>query len=391
MATFSMAKHLTCSVAELTPRGRGAVATIAVQGTNAVDLVERLFFPANGLPLSRQPVGRIIFGRWRRAKDKGIGEELVVCCFGPSLVEVHCHGGQAASERVIGLLESEGCRRVDASYFVRSHSADPLIADAHLALAEATTERVAAVLMVQYRGALSREVGKILRLIEVKKAVDALDALQTLDRFSVVGRRLLTPARIVFAGKPNTGKSSLVNAMLGYQRSIVHDRAGTTRDVLVATTAIDGWPVQLVDTAGLTSVIGDPIETEGVVRTHAQVALADVVLLVTDVASGLTREETRFQRAVGDRVVTVLNKVDLACPAPWAWLAGHETSAWTGAGVARLLQAVSRHLVAEVPPPGSAVPFLDRHFRAIEEAIAAVQQTSWPIARRAMLRMQRAD
>lgn len=391
MTAPPMVKHLTCSVAELTSRGRGAVATVAVHGSNAIELVGRLFSAVNGQPLSLQPAGRIVFGQWRSAQGEDIGEELIVCCHGPSSVEIHCHGGQAASERIVRSLESQGCRRVDASHFVRSHSEDQLVSDAHLALSEATTDRVAAVLMDQYRGSLSCAVRNILQLIEAARAAEALDVLQTLNRFSVAGRRLLTPARIVLAGKPNTGKSSLVNAVLGYQRSIVHGQSGTTRDVLVATTAIDGWPVQIVDTAGLATVIRDPVETEGVLRAHAQIGLADVVLLVTDVVSRWTREEIQLHRAVGDRVVLVLNKVDLACPARGAWPRGYTTSARTGEGIDRLLQAVSRHLVAETPPAGSAIPFLDRHFRAISRAISAIQQNDLQGARQAMLRMQRAE
>src|SRR6185503_7750192 len=106
-----------------------------------------------------------------------------------------------------------------------------------------------------------------------------------------VGLHLTTPWRVVFAGPPNVGKSSLVNALLGYPRAIVYDQPGTTRDVLTASTAFDGWPFELRDTAGLRDGISlDSVEVEGVARARAQIATADLVVFVHDRSAGLDRQ-----------------------------------------------------------------------------------------------------
>ena len=189
---------------------------------------------------------------------------------------------------------------------------------------------------------------------------------------------LVEPWRLVIAGPPNAGKSSLINALVGYRRAIVHDRPGTTRNAVGACTAFDGWPVEFIDTAGLRAT-ADPLENAGIDRAAEQIAAADAVLLVFDAAEAWTGEAAAMasQFATATPVAIVVhNKIDLL-PAPIAdelptvpddRPAGIAISALTGAGIETLVRETLRRLVGSGPPPGAAVPFMASHLAALREA-----------------------
>ena len=168
----------------------------------------------------------------------------------------------------------------------------------------------------------------------------------------------------MIAGRPNVGKSSLINALLGYQRSIVYDQPGTTRDVVTATTAIDGWPVQLIDTAGLRDS-ADTIEAEGVKRARDQMSSADLLLQVSDLSQPW-QEPAAYDEPPPR--LWIHNKADLprhdGLPRP----DGLEVSAEKGMGLASLIELVSRNLVPLPPDPGEAVPFLPQQITALRAA-----------------------
>ncbi|MFV2070751.1 MAG: hypothetical protein ACC645_27605, partial [Pirellulales bacterium] len=153
-------------VALLTPEGRGAIATIGVDGPGAVERVDRFFRPAGHHGIGQAAPGRILFGRWRDVD----GEELVVCRRDQQTVEIHSHGGPAAFEALLADLVRSGCRRVAWSEWVEQREPDRLRAAAAIALASAQTRRTAAILLDQFHGALARAVG------EVQQAVGASDA-----------------------------------------------------------------------------------------------------------------------------------------------------------------------------------------------------------------------
>jgi tRNA modification GTPase len=350
-------------VVVLTPPGRGAVATVRVEGPQAAERVAARFRSASGLVLNEQPIGKILFGRWG---GEDAGEELVVARRGERAWEIHGHGGAAAVAAIVQSLVTDGCERIAWRDWLRQTDSDPLRAEAHLALADVRTERAAAILLDQYHGALRRAVEQTLAALQADETPAAQRQLRDLLRREPLGRHLVAPWRVVLAGRPNVGKSSLVNALVGYRRAIVYDQPGTTRDVVTAPTAIDGWPVELADTAGLRAG-GEAIEAAGIERARAGLAAADVVVLVFDASAPWSAEDQQLADA-WPRAPRVHNKADLAREDP-ARPEGLFTSAKTGQGIDRLVAAISQLLWPEPTPPGQPVPFAERHFAALHAAL----------------------
>lgn len=366
----------TCHAAVLTPRGRGAVTTVVVDGPSATAMVGQLFQPAAGRRLDQFPCDRIVFGYWRAPRAAGEvpacgGEELVVCRRSAERIEIHCHGGSAAVDQVLDTLAAAGCQTLSAADWMLGRGPDRLIAEARLALARARTLRVAAVLLDQYRGALSRSVVQAIQYINAGRPSAAQHTLHTLLAWSHFGQRLIHPWQVVLVGKTNAGKSSLLNALLGYQRSLVDHAAGTTRDVLMARTAVAGWPVELADTAGSRAAASD-LESEGVSRAARHLATADLVLVVSDVSTAWSDEDEQWVRIARQAPIIVHNKCDLVTSIPSARPTGVVTSAMTAAGLPELLDVVAQRLVPSVPPPGTAVPFRAHHEQELTLALQAL-------------------
>jgi len=230
-------------------------------------------------------------------------------------------------------------------------------------------------LLEQTQGALDRELS---RLIEESRGPHHL-ALEHLDRLIARGQvagRLTNGWGVVIAGRPNVGKSRLLNALAGYQRAIVDSTPGTTRDLVTALTAFDGWPVELVDTAGVRDT-DDAIERSGIDRTLRQTETADLVLQLLDRSQPLRDEDHALIRRPGPSLL-VATKADL--PAAWEpsdpTLAGRPirvVSAERGAGLDELIAAVVAALVPIPPEPGAGVPFRRAHLDRLERAGAALE------------------
>ena len=361
-----------CRFATLTPPGRGAVASIAVFGHGAREVVARLFTPVAGRSLLDYPVGRVVVGHWpARGEDAGAtnspGEELVVSLRAPDQVEVHCHGGMAAIGAIVRSLEQEGCQAGQPVDWLRSQESDRLVIDARQALTQASTSRTAAILLDQYRGALSDAVDAIRRALVDSQTGTALRQLERLLNGTRLGEHLVRPWQIVLVGKTNVGKSSLINALLGYQRALVYHEAGTTRDILTDVTAFSGWPVELADTAGLRTA-GDGIESEGIRRARQRAAQADLLLVVSDVSQTWTQDDAPWRASSSRAVILVHNKFDLVEAPPQDRPAGLLTSATTGGGIAELIDAITEHLVPNPPLSGTPLPFLPEHGQMLRNA-----------------------
>jgi len=345
-----MAETPSFQVVQLTPPGRGAVATILVEGPGAVDAVGRQFRSKSGRPLESFDCDRLVFGRFGPRP----GEEVVTRRCRTGSVELHCHGGSAAAAMIERTMAAAGGRAVEWQDWVADRYQDPIAAAAYLALAEAPTERTAAILLDQYHGALQRGLDEIGRALGNNDAAAARKLADVLLARYAIGRHLVRPWRVVLAGRPNVGKSSLINALVGYPRVIVHHAAGTTRDVVTVQTALDGWPIELCDTAGLHQR-GNAEEQAGVKLARQKLAAAELVILVFDAGQQWSAADRALVRSWPQALV-VHNKSDLPSGGG-SRAAGLATSALRGEGIEALQRAVVDRLVPQPPPPGAAVPF----------------------------------
>jgi tRNA modification GTPase len=162
-----------------------------------------------------------------------------------------------------------------------------------------------------------------------------------------------------------------MNATVGYNRSIVFDQPGTTRDVVTATSVLDGWPVELADTAGLREA-RDTIEGEGVALARDEVQTADLVILVRD-ATATSSENGEEQFSRSQPMLVVLNKVDL-CGNVSPGTSDVQVSARTGEGIDTFIDAIVQRLVANPPKRGEAVPFTPRLCEAFRVALSEAEQ-----------------
>ncbi len=359
----------TTTACLLTPQGRAAVASIAVRGPSALEAVDLHFHAAAGKRLDAYPLGRIVFGRWEHAT--GDTEQLVVCRRNSEEVEIHCHGGNAAAESILEQLERAGCQIVTWPLLLCERSRDSIEAEAHIAITAARTERTAAILLDQLRGALRAAIDRVIEQMALQQWDAALSILHELKDRRAFGFHLTTSWQVVLCGRPNAGKSSLINALLGYERAIVYDQPGTTRDVLTAHTAIDGWPVELADTAGLRET-DDMLEAASHRSARGRLERADLVLLVFDASQARTDEDAALSAAWPGALV-VHTKTDLVQGEMEQSLVGIPTSIVLQTGLEELLAEVAGRLIPAPPPSGSAVPFTRRQIDHIERSITALR------------------
>ncbi|WP_404308929.1 GTPase [Neorhodopirellula lusitana] len=268
---------------QLTASGRSAVAVIGLNGDDAESCIHKCFKAVRD---SDYQPGQVRYGDWNVANlttDRGsaidAGESVVVTPLAANRFEIHAHGGIAAVQRILKSLTACGVRVVDAENFASLDSASFIQRENEQVLQRCTTIRNAAIALDQCRTGLPAWLAKI---ESSQPNVEALVSFaETALAFSHVGLRLSQPYRVVLAGPPNVGKSSLINRLVGFGRSITHNEAGTTRDVVDCDTVIAGLALRLSDTAGIRDGGGE-IEREGIRRGALAVGQADLVLLVVD-------------------------------------------------------------------------------------------------------------
>jgi tRNA modification GTPase len=360
------------------------------------------------------PAGRLRLGRM----GEGLGDEVVAVILpgeDPPSVEIQCHGGPAAIGLVIEALEAAGAKQAGVSDWALHQGASRIEAEAMIDLAGAPTLRTAEILLEQAQGALERELAHVIHEIrECSRGSGATPragsvspdgvrfrgsgvspesvcsrgsgvspdtpsiAVEHLDRLLKRGKtgiRLLKGWRVVIAGRPNVGKSRLLNALAGYARAIVHSAPGTTRDVVTVATAFEGWPVELVDTAGFRAT-EDTVERSGIERALRQTETADLILKVLDRSEPLGDEDRQVISRPGPSLL-VASKADL--PAAWEpsdpVLAGRPiqvVSAERGDGLNELQRAIVVALLSDPPEPAVGVPFRAFHLECLERAREAL-------------------
>ncbi len=356
----------------LTPMGRGALSVVGVAGPGAVQFVSRLFSPRGARTLPDRPDGAIVFGSWHSRVD-GPGEDLVVVRRDADTLEIHCHGGLAAAEAVMTSLERLGVLRQTWPAWLRAGGMAEIELEAREALAGIGGPKAAAIVARQLAGGLQGEFDRIEGLLAAGDPTDANAALDRLVRAARVGLRLTRPWRVVLSGSVNAGKSSIINALAGYARSIVSPEPGTTRDLLETRVVLNGWEMDLVDTAGLREddateggVTG--VERAGIARAAAACETADLVLRVID---GRQIDEGHLTRFANHDLL-VFSKVDLTGDrGPTTRADAIWTSVITGEGIGELAGEIVRRLVPEeTNEPGllaDTVPFTDRQMKLVED------------------------
>ncbi len=331
-----------------TPPGRGAIAVIRVDNA-PVDwtaAARPVFQSHRGLPWCDLPVERLIYGRWGWTTP----EDVVVCRWNETSFEVHCHGGDAAVARILADLATLGFATVTAD---EQHAAvvGTVPSELDAAVTKAYTLRTADWLLQQTGSRWS----KALQRLSIMSPEAALSQLDEWLSWSDFARHLTEPWTVVLTGRPNVGKSSLINALLGYQRAIVTAQPGTTRDVVTALTAFDGWPVRLSDTAGQRTTT-DALEATGIARARQHVATADAVLLLFDQSQPPTPDDFALL-AMHPHGIIVAHKSD----EPDAW--GNQrpphaiqVSSHRGEGLEALQRALVQRLVPRLPPSDCPLP-----------------------------------
>src|SRR5665213_2797100 len=330
-----------------TPLGEGGLAVVRVSGAQALAIADKSFQPVgkNSLKPSAAPTHTIQFGKIVR-DEKVLDEVLLAILRAPrtftreDTVEISCHGGLLPAKLVLDALLAHGARLAEPGEFSKraflNGRIDLAQAEAVADLIHSRTELALAAANEQLAGKLSQRINKLrddlmLTLAHVEAHIDFPDEdispdtkgklLQRLEsgiafmdellRTANEGQILRRGIRAAIVGRPNAGKSSLLNQLLGHDRAIVSTIPGTTRDTIEETVDIRGLPVVFIDTAGLREA-RDEIEAEGIRRSRESLAKAELILHVLDASESLTgADETYLAEFAGKKRILVLNKIDL--------------------------------------------------------------------------------
>ncbi len=343
MADFSPA-DVVAAIA--TAPGAGAIAIVRLSGPGALVLADRLYRGA-APALAARPAGTFAHGSAVAPATGEILDDALWLVFraphsytGEDSVEIQCHGGSQAARRILDALLAAGARQADPGEFTKraflNGKIDMTQAEAVLDLIQARSERAARLATAQLEDALGRRIRALYdALLAVSADIEAMldfpdDELpqsvpnDILGRLQAVfgeiqalldtwreGHVLRDGARVVIAGAPNVGKSTLLNLLAGRDRAIVSPHPGTTRDTIEEAVVLNGYPLQLVDTAGLRDAPCE-IEQEGIRRTRRALAEADLCVCLVDASRELSAEEKSFLDAHDpQKILVLLNKIDL--------------------------------------------------------------------------------
>jgi tRNA modification GTPase len=330
-----------------TPLGEGGLAVIRISGAQAFTVADKIFQPLGkkSFKPSAADSHTIHFGKIVRG-EKMIDEVLLAVLRAPrtftreDTVEISCHGGILPAKLVLDAVLENGARLAEPGEFTKraflNGRIDLAQAEAVADLIHSRTELALAAANEQLAGKLSQRINelrdammKTLAHVEahidfpdediapetraqlIKRLEDGVAFMDELLRTANEGQILRRGIRAAIIGRPNAGKSSLLNQLLGHDRAIVSPIAGTTRDTIEETANIRGIPVVFIDTAGLREA-RDEIEAEGIRRSRESLAKAELILHVFDASEPLTAaDENHFNEFAGKKIIFVRNKTDL--------------------------------------------------------------------------------
>ena len=337
--------NLQTTFAQVTPSGRAAITTIVVRGPNAINIVANFFESASKKILAEVPVNNILFGKWQAPLT--VAEDLVICLREIDVVEIHCHGGTAAAESISTCLQSRGC--VETSWQQQtSHHYDgsAYCQDVWKLVPFTTTMTTTQIALRHATGEIDRLLDDVRQEISSGEMASAAALLKPYLSTYELGRHIIDPFVVVIAGRPNAGKSSLLNALTGINRSIVNPQAGTTRDVLQYKTMVCGWGISFWDTAGIRAD-AQALEQLGIAKAEQAIATADLVIWVHDVTENWQSQVEQVERELGDiNCLVVVNKTDIQ-QAGDNYPSHIAVSAKTGERIDELLNKIVERLIGD--------------------------------------------
>lgn len=342
-------KEFDTIAAIATPVGEGGISIIRVSGEKAIEISDSVFRAKNGKKISEMKTYTMRYGNIiDRETDDIIDEVIVALMKGPKsftaedVVEINCHGGVVATNKVLEQVIKAGARIAEPGEFTKRAFLNGRIdlsqAEAVMDIISAKTEVSMKAAVQQSKGRLSQEINvlcdnllNVLAAIEhtvdfteddeeinpsvtenIKRKVEEfLQNTNNLLETAEEGKIIREGLSMVIVGKPNVGKSSLLNVLLNEKRAIVTDIAGTTRDVIEEYINLDGIPIKIVDTAGIRDT-EDVVEKIGVEKSREKINEADLVVLMLDMSRDLDDEDREIIESVkGKKYICILNKVDL--------------------------------------------------------------------------------
>ena len=389
-----------------TPPGEGAIALVRVSGANAVGVADKIFH-GKEMPSRFEPhvqhFGEI-FGPERRLIDQVMlsVHRAPASYTGEDLIEISCHGGMLVSAKVLEACLRAGARAARPGEFTEraflNGKMDLTQAEAVIDLIRAKTDLALRSATEQLEGRLGEQIRKIrdelvellahinasidfpeegitpdegetlrARLGSIREEIAAL--LATADQ----GRILREGVRVVIYGATNAGKSSLLNRLLGYDRVIVSDTHGTTRDTIEETFNLDGIPIRLLDTAGLRTSTSE-LEREGIARTEKSLQLADLRLHIAD--RNMSKPPHIEERVRDSNEIIVLNKSDLPENRDWKDFHAVRISCLTGEGLPELQKEILARITKQNLKPESPVAINTRHRDCLRRALESCDRAT---------------
>ncbi len=404
-----------------TPIGEGGIGIIRLSGKEAIDIADRIFLPRGSKTLKDVTSHTITYGFIVDPSHGGkIDEVLVTVMRSPrtytreDVVEINCHGGMLPLKTVLQLLLREGARIAEPGEFTRRAFLNGRIdlsqAEAVIDIIKAGSDRAERLALAQLEGKLSRTItGLQDRITALCACVEAQidfpeDELETVRKHEVIetmraigkellylsagyeaGRFFRDGVATAIVGKPNVGKSSLLNALLEKDRAIVTEMPGTTRDIIEDSLNVEGLPLRIMDTAGIRDT-HNLAEAEGVKRSLKAIEGADIVIAVLDSSMPIDKADEELLRAVAyKRTIVLINKCDIRSPdfaVPGGATNVVEASALTGVGISELKDMICCVCVSSGVRGEVEVPLitnirhkhsLDRASQALAEAVKVLE------------------
>ncbi len=368
-----------------TPRGEGGIGIVRISGNYALDILEKIFKPKSGKAIKGLRNYSINYGHIFDGETL-VDEVLVSIMKAPNtytredIVEINCHGGFVITEKVLEVVLKNGARIAEIGEFTRraflNGRIDLTQAEAVIDLIHGKTEKSVSLSLNQLRGDLKEQIEHLKKLVLdvaahinvvldypeegiddplpehlVENLQEVLDTTDRLIKSYDKGKMIKEGIKTAIVGKPNVGKSSILNSVLKEERAIVTHVAGTTRDVIEEVVNLKGIPLVLVDTAGIRKT-DDLVENIGVEKSKKLIESADLILFVVDGSRPLDEEDMKIHEAIkAEKVIGILNKIDIKEDIDLSpltkiskWL---EISAIKNQGIDEMEEEIYRHIIDE--------------------------------------------